>query len=328
MSISLVVVESPLNREMEEVEVGFDLSSIYSTFTFDVIERLGITPKINRINGRREFFCEALIHPEGDNQPPIPACVRLVPSIDGIDGTLGYPVFVEVADPFSVPWETYLRLPPECAERLKERVWDENGDWIREQIEERNAAWILVCNREIIKWSDDLKEYPSRQERKEIAKKHNLFPFVFARPPLIEETNWHETIYRNDYYPTLRISICGELELTGDMDTGAPITVLDRDQLISSGNLLPDPSDILEKDIFHREVYEYSFDEVHIQITDESGRKQSRFILCECVKDWRNSPFCMVNPNRQALVGRDILLEFPLEVRLNGRRKKTCIYLV
>lgn len=324
--MSTVVVESLLTGGREEIEVGLE-KGIYSTFTFRVTEMIGIIPEVYRINGQIGYFCKALIYPRGDNRPPIATCVRLVDSIDGVDGTLVSPVFVEVVDPFSTPWETYLRLPPLAAERLKERVWDENEEWIREQIESRGADWILVCNRDVIKWSDDRKEYPSEEELEKIAKEYNLFPFVFVQPPLIEETSWNPTRYKRDYYPTIKISVCGEMDLIGDFDTGNPITTLNRDELTSSGYLQPRPFTALQKWRFLDEEYYYSSEPIHIQIADELGNKQSKDIRCDCVKDWRESPFCKVNPCRQALVGRDILLEFPLEVRLDGKGKKTYIYL-
>lgn len=98
--------------------------------------------------------------------------------------------FVEVSNPFTVPWETYLRLPIAEADRLKKRAWDENKDWIKEQIEKLDAEWILVCNKKVIKWSNNLRDYPSQEELKEIAQKYNLFPpFGFSQPPLIEDTS-------------------------------------------------------------------------------------------------------------------------------------------
>ncbi len=103
------------------------------------------------------------------------------------------PVFVEMADPFSVEWGNYLQLPPESVERLKDRAWEENKDWISEQLEALGAEWILVCDREVIKWSDNLREFPSQEELKKIAEEHNLFPFVFSQPPLIEESDWSRT---------------------------------------------------------------------------------------------------------------------------------------
>jgi hypothetical protein len=310
-----VVIESLLTGQMEKIEINLGK---YSAITFDVAKKIGIIPK--------QKYCNILIHPEGDKLPSIATNVYLVSSIDGVDVTLQNSIFAEVADPFSVSWRTYLSLPPECAERLKERVWDENENWIREQIEQHDAAWILVCNRKILKWSKSIKEYPSRDELKEVANKYNLFPFVFARPPLIEESSWNK-INTNDYYPTLKISVDKKLDLIGDMDTGSPITALNMEQLISSGNIRPDLIDTLERDIFHDEYYEYSIEPIYIQITDETGKKKSKHITCECVKDWYKSLFCKVNPNRQALIGRDLLLEFPIEVKLDGKKKKTYVYL-
>lgn len=208
--MSKVIIESLLTGETGEIEIS-PAKDKYSTLSFDIIKKMGISPKIHRINGQKEYFCEGLIHPQGNNRPPITTRFHLVPSGNGVEGILVEQVFVEIADPFVVPWGIYLRLPARCAERLKQRAWEENKEWIKEQLEELGAEWILVCNREIIKWSNNLKDYPSQAELKEIAQKYHLFPFGFSQPPLIEDTSWYETKYTNDYYPTLKINIAGNL---------------------------------------------------------------------------------------------------------------------
>lgn len=185
--MSKVIIESLLTGEMREVEVSLAKDK-YSTISLDIIKRIGIRPKIHRINGQKEYFCEGLVHPQGNNRPPITTRFHLAPFEDSIDGILGGQVFVEIADPFTVSWETYLHLPIAEADKLKKRAWDENKDWIKGQIKELDAEWILVCNRKVIKWSDNLRDYPSQEELKEIAQKYNLFPFGFSQPPLIEDT--------------------------------------------------------------------------------------------------------------------------------------------
>jgi hypothetical protein len=42
-----------------------------------------------------------------------------------------------------------------------------------------------------------------------------------------------------------------------------------------------------------------------------------------CVRNWAKSPFRLVNESRQALVGRNALMELPLQVKLDGRRRVT-----
>jgi len=45
-----------------------------------------------------------------------------------------------------------------------------------------------------------------------------------------------------------------------------------------------------------------------------------------CVRDWQKSSLCLVNPNRQALAGRNVLLKFPITVELNGEKKLTRVF--
>jgi hypothetical protein len=41
------------------------------------------------------------------------------------------------------------------------------------------------------------------------------------------------------------------------------------------------------------------------------------------VRNWRQSPLCFVNSVREALAGRNLLLEFPLKIELDGEKKTT-----
>jgi hypothetical protein len=62
-----------------------------------------------------------------------------------------------------------------------------------------------------------------------------------------------------------------------------------------------------------------------VGITDEQGGVAAREVPALCVTDWRQSPLCRVNPNREALAERNLLLEFPLRMELNGVGRVTHI---
>lgn len=55
-----------------------------------------------------------------------------------------------------------------------------------------------------------------------------------------------------------------------------------------------------------------------IEVTDSEGASVERRIAVRLVKDWTSSPFVRINPKRRALVGRDILRAFSLEVSLRA----------
>jgi hypothetical protein len=60
-------------------------------------------------------------------------------------------------------------------------------------------------------------------------------------------------------------------------------------------------------------------------VTDDKGRTVTKELDAIFVRNWRQSSLCLVNPYREALAGRNLLLEFPLRVLLDGEKKKTQI---
>ena len=60
-----------------------------------------------------------------------------------------------------------------------------------------------------------------------------------------------------------------------------------------------------------------------IGVADERGALIVREFLAFCVRNWEQSPLCTVNPRRAALAGRNLLLELPIRLELNGRRRTT-----
>jgi hypothetical protein len=55
----------------------------------------------------------------------------------------------------------------------------------------------------------------------------------------------------------------------------------------------------------------------------EDGLVKAREFSALCVRDWRQSPLCLVNSDREALAGRNLLIEFPLRLELDGARRVT-----
>jgi hypothetical protein len=58
-------------------------------------------------------------------------------------------------------------------------------------------------------------------------------------------------------------------------------------------------------------------------VIDDGGRIVTKECGAVLVRNWRQSPLCFVNSAREALAGRNLWLEFPLEVELDGDKKTT-----
>jgi hypothetical protein len=64
---------------------------------------------------------------------------------------------------------------------------------------------------------------------------------------------------------------------------------------------------------------------VLIGVITERGKMISGIVETMCVKNWAHSPLRFTNPFRQALAGRNLLMELPLRLELNGRKRITKI---
>lgn len=62
-----------------------------------------------------------------------------------------------------------------------------------------------------------------------------------------------------------------------------------------------------------------------VGVRDENGAVAAREFPALCVRDGRQRPLCRVNPNRAALAGRNVLLEVPLRMELDGLGRVTRI---
>jgi hypothetical protein len=54
----------------------------------------------------------------------------------------------------------------------------------------------------VIEFSDDLNDYPFPERLMKIGSERDRIPFVFNRPPLLEEISW-SALEGSDFYPTL-----------------------------------------------------------------------------------------------------------------------------
>jgi len=238
------------------------------------------------------------------------------------------------ASNFAVPFDEFVQLSVNEQRKLRHQALCENRDWIDYQLTERNAEWILVIGGIVERYSKSLDELPSKQEIYQIAEQKGFAPFVFVKDALVEEhsTSRWALIERNDYYPTVTIFVaakncadeqlleCGK-QLDADFDTGSPVIILD---LTTVEDVGIDISRHIEISNIHlRRAYDYVAPKVKIGVKTKQGDIKSSIFTVRAVVDWENSPFSLVNLQRTALVGRNILLQLQLKTLLNGECKTT-----
>ncbi|MCI0446335.1 hypothetical protein L0152_24370 [bacterium] len=236
---------------------------------------------------------------------------------------------------FAIPFDKYLAMTEEERDAIAFQAYRILDHWIDQELKFRHARWMLVCGGQILEWSQKLIEYPSHEKIMAIGQERGLIPFVFIRTPLIEESSW-SGIADLDYYPTLPITVAkftatkdellsDGVALEADFDTGSADLLLDYDQLVSSGIIKRLPLDQAHYYYHLGEFYRAHLLPITIGITDDREQTITKKFGALVVRDWRKSPLCLVNPAREALGGRNLLLDFPLRVELDGEKKTTKI---
>jgi hypothetical protein len=191
---------------------------------------------------------------------------------------------------------------------------------------------MLIVGGQIIE-TGQLDEYPSRNKIFEVGHKLGWVPFVFVANPIIEESQW-VALPRNDFYPTVSIIVSSDdlqstqksLTLQADLDTGTFNILFDYDNFLKEQLINSQPLDDAHDGFHLGKIYYFHVIPATVSISDETGKTVSRFLSVLYVRNWQQSPLCIVNPLRKALVGRKLLLRLPIRIELNGQDHTTKIF--
>lgn len=251
------------------------------------------------------------------------------------DKTFSPPQTLLEDERFLISFEDYLALTDEEGDKLKLLAYQEYQNWIYDELARRRARWMLICGREIIESSPTLNDYPSQEKMDAIGRQLGYAPWTFIANPVIEESYW-SALRDNDFYPTLSITVGAAswskdelhekgFKIDSDFDTGAGDMMLDYSQMRVMN--------IVESQLGKRIEYGRHLGQafgchvllVQLAVTNEAGKIISKTLSAVCVRNWGQSPLSFVNPFRKALVGRNLLYEFPLRVELDGGMRTTKI---
>ncbi len=228
---------------------------------------------------------------------------------------------------FEIPYDEYARFSNQEREDLQWRVYREHHEWAETELKTRRAQWMIVCGGKIVEFSRTLDNFPTQEKLQAFGKEHGFIPFMFVPKPLIEESTW-SALGEDDFYPTLTFSVAGKNQegsttINADLDTGSPHLFVDYDQLLEADaiDFRPNAEAFIQQHL--GEYYRFHIMPLQVAIMDESGNYFMQRVHAYCVRDWQKSSLCLVNPNRQALAGRNVLLKFPVKVELDGKKKTT-----
>jgi hypothetical protein len=132
-----------------------------------------------------------------------------------------------------------------------------------------------------------------------------------------------------DHYPAIEVTLSGtsgSLTLDADLDTGAWELFADLALLVSAGVIQVLPSDPRIPSAHLGRGFDFTPYSLWIEITDEAGTSHRVSKTAVCVHGWTHSPFVQINPLRQALLRRGVLLDLKPEVHLKFQDRSTEVY--
>jgi hypothetical protein len=236
---------------------------------------------------------------------------------------------------FEIPYEEYRELSEAEREAIQWRVYTEHHEWYEAELKVRRAQWILVCGGKVVEFSRTLDDYPTPEKLQALGKERGFIPFVFVPRPLIEESVW-SVLAEEDFYPTLKLHVTAKTQgqsrlrangfaINADFDTGSPHLFVDYDKLAEEGavDFRSQAEAYFQQHL--GEYYRFHVMPIQIAMVDENENYYTKRMHAYCVRDWQRSPLCLVNPDRKALAGRNIMLSFPLKFELDGKRRVTRI---
>jgi len=244
-------------------------------------------------------------------------------------------------NPFEMAFDEFEKLSEAERSEARWQAFSQNKPWIDEQLRKYDAAWIVVTGGKVTKSSSTLDDLPKKSVIRKLGREKGAAPFLFVREALIEESasvantqsQWSE-LDQSDFYPTIRMAISpldnGESDLenmgnwlTADFDTGSPANIFRDIDLNRLGINLDDEDEIWAVHLGIR--YRYVSPKVRIAIRSESQGLKFGVFRPRVVYDWARGPFVQINPNRTALVGRNLLLQLGVDVLLKGQERKTLV---
>ncbi|MDZ7290951.1 MAG: hypothetical protein ONB44_12240 [candidate division KSB1 bacterium] len=203
-----------------------------------------------------------------------------------------------------------------------------NSRWIERKLQELHAAWIMVIDGQVVA-SGSLTDYPSDEEFDAFCEKFGKFPFVFLSPRVLmieENISWHKTLEDGDAYPTVPVAVkgtAGHVEIHADFDTGAIGVHFDQELLLRHKVMTWRDHDIEKVSQHLGQNFRYIQRPLWLEVTDKHGMCQRVGMIALCIENWQSSPFVAINPQRTALVGREIFLKLRPVVHLDFAARQT-----
>ena len=238
-------------------------------------------------------------------------------------------------DPFSISSEDFFSLEddPDKATELLSRA----GDLCKDLLEDawkKGIQQAVICDGTIIFESREI-DGISNEKVEQLIKEYGKACYVFSAPDIIEESVW-TPITSDDSYPTLCIYLGTEESdkkdivknnppIYADLDTGNPsLKIFDANQLVESLRKFK-PYHMREAKHFDQR-YIYFRKKVKMCVMDINSKINSiAYDDVRVVRNWQGCAVLQVSPNRTGFVGRDVLRDLRIRIKLDPIEKTTQI---
>ena len=196
---------------------------------------------------------------------------------------------------------------------------------IRPYMTEHNCSAALVRG-ECVELFEHIGDLPTPDKREEMGLREDYLPIVITEKPEfnVELTEWEEVSGKpdwierdSDYFPGINVKIQTDpnedaRDIYADFDSGSQLSLI-------SDRLVPRPS--LGRDItinINGKSYKGWLRPLDITLTSEVGTIATFEHEFFMISGWANTQFVKNRPNRQMLIGRDLLLNWNVAIILHG----------
>jgi len=227
-------------------------------------------------------------------------------------------------------WDEWQRMDEEERMKVMDELEERNRKWLEWIRETLGAFWILVVNGQIVQWGESPFDFPSLQELEKLCQQVGRVPLWYEPNPTIEEgVLWQQTAYSGDAYPSLLVAFTNggqKWETVADFDTGAIEVYTSVEILEQQGIFKFSPATLWRSGSHLGQTYRYTRIHLDVSLKADDGTERGTLHPVLCVRNWQQSPFVAVNPNRTALVGRSLCLSLKPKVTMDFEQKVTNLH--
>jgi len=234
--------------------------------------------------------------------------------------------------PFSLSLREFRSLELDEAKELLRRVYGLCKDLL-EEAWKKGFRQVVICDGKVIFESKDIEDIPNETVER-LAKEYDKACYVFSAPDAVEESDW-TPLGDDDFYPTLGVYLGTEdLEeseiiksfppIYADLDTGNPSYKIFNAKRLAEQLTRFIPTQ-MRQGVHLGRAYIYFSKKVKICVQDISGNATSFTYSVRLVKDWDDCALLQASPNREGFIGRDVLRDLRIRLKLDPIEKVTQI---